>query len=675
MNVMLPYKPPWSRTARLRLTRSLLLFLILIAFARLAFRLDAKSLWWDESLSLQRAESGWSALIAGHIGLTDGSNIIPTLDQHPFAFFALLGVLIRIAGSSEFVLRFPSVMAATLLVPMCWTLARCLVRQRALPATTPMVAALLAAINPFYLWYGQEARMYTLVALLALCSTYLLLRWAEAGSPRAAYLWLLSYAVVAALLFSTHFLALLILPVQVIVVFDRRARRNIRLAALAVVTMGALGTIWVALNYLSRQGQGWGSNFTALRLAVLIPDLVNAFSLGLSVDARTVRWLDLLFAGLALLGFLWCRRPGHQRAERTWLLPLLVIVPILELEVVQRLQPVYMNARHMSLISGAFLLAVSGGLAWLWEERRWAGAGVGAVLLVASVYSSINYYALPVYDKDDIRGLGQYLRQQIQPGDLVLLNPPEMMRLWRYYLPLDAAPTGSGIEYQGVPLLVGSMADSADRMQALSSRHRRTWVVNSGMVPLNALLEPAREWPISHLFQVKQVPFHSSTSFLELRLFLPQPPVFQKLPAAPQRPLDAMFGLDVRLAGIDIGEPLFAGGAVPVTLYWQPLAPPKQRLKYILRLSRRKPDGQWQDVAITEREPYDGALPTTTWQTGQTIVEYSELEIPAHAGATPGPYRLTVQMYDAATGQKLPANASGIEVNHGDESLVLSYAK
>ncbi len=672
MKVMLPYVPQ-SRAGHLRLTRSLLLLLILIAFTRLTFRLDAKSLWWDESLSLQRAESDWSTLLTGEIGLTDGTNVAPTLDQHPFAFFALLGVLVRTAGKSEFALRFLSVMAATALVPMSWALAHYLMRRRALPPATPMVAALLATINPFYLWYGQEARMYTLVPLLALCSTYLLLRWAEAGSRRDASYWLLSYVVAAGLLFSTHFLSLLILPVQIVLIFDRLARRNIRLAILTVVTLGAFGATWVAINYLARQGPGWGSNFTALSLRLLVPDLVNAFSLGLSVDPRAVWWLDLLYAGLALLGLFWCWRPGHRRAEYAWLLPLLVIIPILELEVVQRFQPIYMNARHMSLISGAFLLAVGAGLAWLWEKRRWAGAGVGAVLLVASVYSSMNYYASPVYDKDDIRGLGQYLRRQIQPGDLVLLNPPEMMRLWRYYLPLDEAPSGSGIGYQGVPLLAGSMADSANRMQVLSSQHRRTWVVNSGMVPLNALLAPTREWPTSHLFQVKQLPFHSSTSFLELQLFLPRPPVFQELPIAPQRRLDATFGTEVRLAGIDIGEPLFAGGAVPITLYWQSLAQPKQQLKYIVRLSARKPDGQWQTVAITEREPYDGALPTTAWQTGQTIVEYSELEMSAHGGTTPGPYRLTVQMYDAASGKMLPANTSRVEVNHVDESLVLPY--
>ena len=52
--------------------RWLLLFLILAAFGRLVWQLDLKTLWWDESLSLQRAESGWIDLLLGRITIVDG---------------------------------------------------------------------------------------------------------------------------------------------------------------------------------------------------------------------------------------------------------------------------------------------------------------------------------------------------------------------------------------------------------------------------------------------------------------------------------------------------------------------------------------------------------------------------------------------------------------------------
>ncbi|MBX3000037.1 MAG: hypothetical protein KF893_16065, partial [Caldilineaceae bacterium] len=150
------------------LVRLIVLLLLLMTFARLVWRLDANNLWWDESLSLARAESDWLKLLRGQIDMFDGATIIETTDQHPFGFFVVLGMLLRLAGDSEFVLRFPAVMAATLLAPMLWTWARYGVRHGFLPIATSLIALILTAWNPFYLYYGQEARMYTLLALLAL---------------------------------------------------------------------------------------------------------------------------------------------------------------------------------------------------------------------------------------------------------------------------------------------------------------------------------------------------------------------------------------------------------------------------------------------------------------------------------------------------------------------------
>ncbi|MCB9156182.1 MAG: hypothetical protein H6645_03590 [Caldilineaceae bacterium] len=93
--------------------RILLLLVILLAFGRAMLWLDAKALWWDESLTLQRAESDWGALLRAQLMIDDNVAQWPTTDQHPFTFFVLVGILIRLAGDSEFVLRFPSVMAVT----------------------------------------------------------------------------------------------------------------------------------------------------------------------------------------------------------------------------------------------------------------------------------------------------------------------------------------------------------------------------------------------------------------------------------------------------------------------------------------------------------------------------------------------------------------------------------
>ena len=68
---------------------------------------------------------------------------------------------VRLFGTSEFAVRLPSLIAGVALVPsMCWV-GRVLYDRR-----TGWVAAVLAAIAPFGVWYSQEARMYSLFMLV-----------------------------------------------------------------------------------------------------------------------------------------------------------------------------------------------------------------------------------------------------------------------------------------------------------------------------------------------------------------------------------------------------------------------------------------------------------------------------------------------------------------------------
>ena len=267
-------------TGRHRALRPMLLLLILLAFTRLVWDLGAKELWLDEAFSLQRAESNWSALLTGYLPLTDGVRSVDTTDQHPFAYFVFLGLLVRTVGISEFALRFPSLIAATLLVPAAWALARRLARTHALPSAAPLWVMSLVAINPFYLWFGQEVRMYAQVALLALLSTYLLLRWADTPPPWRRS-WLAGYVLTLFLLVTSHYFAVLILPMHAWIVFQTLGQRSRRRALLITAAWSAVALIpgVVALWLLARD-PGAGANWSSISLRTLVPDLVNAFQPG-----------------------------------------------------------------------------------------------------------------------------------------------------------------------------------------------------------------------------------------------------------------------------------------------------------------------------------------------------------------------------------------------------------
>lgn len=107
--------------------------------------LDAKALWWDESLSLQRAEQALPELLRGVSWIRDGFSDLRTIDQHPPFSFLLQGGLLRLAGDSDFVLRYVSAMAATLMVPALWVLRAPWRGAGVLPGAAPGFAVLPGA--------------------------------------------------------------------------------------------------------------------------------------------------------------------------------------------------------------------------------------------------------------------------------------------------------------------------------------------------------------------------------------------------------------------------------------------------------------------------------------------------------------------------------------------------
>jgi hypothetical protein len=269
--------------------------LILLAYAHVVFQLDAKAFWWDESLSLQRAEQSLPDIVRGVLWIRDGFSSLLTIDQHPFFSFLLQGALIRTAGESEFVVRYGAVLGATLLAPALWVLARWLVRRSVAPPATPWVAVLFGAISPFMLWYGQEARPYALWAALAVLTTYLALRATE--NRRLDGRFAAGFVAAEAVFLTTHYYAVLLLPVHALILFAWLARRNLARALLAAAVLLVMGSLVGAYGAYTIFAQGGGQNFASLSLAMLVPDLLNAFSLGLSVDLHAVSPIPFGFLG------------------------------------------------------------------------------------------------------------------------------------------------------------------------------------------------------------------------------------------------------------------------------------------------------------------------------------------------------------------------------------------
>jgi hypothetical protein len=321
------------------------------------------------------------------------------------------------------------------------------------------------------------------------------------------------------------------------------------------------------------------------------------------------------------------------------------------------------------------------GLGVLWQARGWLAAPMAALLIAGASYSTVNYYTQEEYTNDDLAGVGRHLAGRVAEGDLLLLKPPFSWRIFDYYLPtarVDAAiGQGAHLGRLGAPRLVYDWDFREAELAAVTPDYRRIWLVTLGTHPYLDLEDRVEAWLDEHLFQVQSLTYFSH-SRLRVTLYLPEVPVTWEAPVM-QHAHGATFGAadgeQIRLAGYDVGagaheglQPmLYEGIALPVTLYWQTLQETDRRYKYILRLARVD-NGDAPQIgevmSLTEREPYDGAIPTIFWAPGQTIAEMTELPPPGWNAAwnavreNPAHFRLALEVYDGETLEKLPVTAT-----------------
>ncbi len=140
---------------------------LLLALGLRLYHLDAQSLWNDEGTSVALAQRDL-ATIARHA----------SYDIHPPLYYFLLHGWVAVAGTSEAAVRSLSMLAGVALVAGVWALAR-----RLAGPTVAALAALLAAVAPFQVYYSQEARMYIWAALFALLATIAFERLLRGGDP------------------------------------------------------------------------------------------------------------------------------------------------------------------------------------------------------------------------------------------------------------------------------------------------------------------------------------------------------------------------------------------------------------------------------------------------------------------------------------------------------------
>ncbi len=675
---------PALRQSQITWSRWFVVACILLAFTRLVFDLDAKPMWWDESLSLQRSEQAWGDLLRGKLALWDGEMERLTWDQHPFAYYVLLGLLLRLAGDSVFVLRFLSLLCATLLVPAVYGFARFLEAKSLVPRHTGYWATGLAALNPFVLWYGQEARPYALWMLASLAAFWFFWEWQDSwdltqGKFRHSRRWCVLYLFCMVLALATHFYAIMMIPIHGLFVFVRLHRLDRKLAVelmtFLLVLTGAL--VFLVFRYIMSQ-PGAGTNYPSMGILAILQEIFHAFGTGLSTRMEQIGWLDLLFQGLVVYGIWYAVRSPAQRKQQGWYLGAFLLIPVVGLFAVSLLQPNYMAARHHGQLAGVYIILVASGLAALAGFHRRATVVCGLLLLGGTLYSSYRYYEAPPFSKapDYAHVSDDYLEDALREGDLVIFRGPNSWRLFRYYFPIEelerARDAGVHIDWKALPHIRKQenwFVTVPDRLEALTPDYARVWLVEDRTLPYEDPRHEVLSWLRENMHTAREWGFYHPNSSLSLFLFLPEDPnPLAAVPDLPGAAIGATFGETLRLTHLEVGARLWRTSDVPLTLYWEILEVPPAPYRYIVWLVEERADGTRVKLPHTEQA---GTFPTAADPRGPVIMDFSHVEAPVQL-APDSQYLLHVMLYEPATWTKVPVtDAVGYEVKADEPALII----
>lgn len=436
------YEPYW-----------LILCLLIGAGLRL-FRLEAQSLWSDEGLQYY---------VASAPSLEIFWERVESRTFHPALSFLISRASIQI-HDSDFFLRLPSVLFGVASMLLVYGLVRKLTS-----VSVALAAVWVFAISPFHIWYSQEARMYAPLLFIALLSTLVFLRAAEA---RRWYWWVLYAGTLAAGLYLHVFIVLQILVHGLwLLVAYRHAwlafcGTGVVTAALAFPVVSPWGAYvlrrvspglveGVAVASGKRMVVGWEGVFYALYA------YGAGFSLGPSLEELHISrsgaallpyWpiiaaVGLVYGGLLCVGLF--SLPKRHSWRLTWQCLIAFAAPILGAVLMTAVSSFSFNVRYTIIVFPYFCLLLGVAVVCLGRQRIWLGAVALLAVVCLSAFSLANHFGEPRYGKTDLRGAVAQWRAADAPGVLLSVSPSGGVRdtVNRYLSPAERGhhtPLGGG---------------------------------------------------------------------------------------------------------------------------------------------------------------------------------------------------------------------------------------
>ena len=631
--------------------------LLLAAILRF-YRLSSQSLWADEGNSVALARRGFVEIAQR-----------TAFDIHPPFYYWLLKIWITVFGDSEIGLRSLSVVLGILLVFLIGVLGTRLFGPR-----VGLIAAFIAALSPFQIYYSQETRMYmllTILGALAVLVTLVILKSYSNGSSIKTAGIIYTLTVTAGL--YTHYAFPLILVIVNLTAFlwlwqtrriQPRRSRFIPWLVLQIIPF-LLYLPWLPTAW--RQLTTWPSEKQADSFLTILETVSTTLLFGLSWPfERGLLAIAILTGTLLITLWLaikkyWTTTIPAAHAQETvspglglLLLWLWFLLPVGLTSLI--FSPAFLKFLLVATPPLAMLMAlVIGWLAYLANQtgramnRRISTTIVGylgsslllAVVAGASLISLYHYYNDPTYARDNYRGIANFIRAVGGPDDAVILNAEGQQDVFNYYYeqaqtaeaPVFPLPRQRPLVEAATQAELEAIARDADNVYAVY------WATQQA--DPNGLIEG---WLDNRLFKA------TDRWFGNVRL------ASYATPLADQEiiPINYQLGEHIRLTGFAFSSAQVKPGEImQVVLVWETDAPLSNNYTVF---------GQVLDQAnhLVGQRDAPPIIPSSQWPVGESVSDGHGIFI--EPGTPPGPHRLIIGLYDSLTGQRLPTTkADGTE--------------
>lgn len=465
------------RFLRLHLANKIMLLIVLLGFALRVYRLEFQSFWYDEILTV---------FTTAVLSMSEMLDIVIFGERNHMPLYFLVMQSWSDIGTSEFVIRFFSVIWGTISIPLIYSLGRFIGGR-----IVGLVAGFLLAVTPFHIWYSQEARMYSLAPALVIVVHWFLFRAVRFDRGLD---WI-GYAISMLIAVYTHYFALLILAAHYVFFafhYGRIKNKFFRwlLAAGAVtVLFGIWGIYIVLLGGFSEAPISWISTagwsepiFTIL-----------SFAVGPAVNPQNVIFYAVPTIYLAAIGvcFIVIARRKNSATELLesdayWASRLLLIWLIVPLAItffisfnwsVPGQRSIYVD-RYLIIILPAVLLCAAWGIVTLIRRtnKPWILPATLTIISIIIALSLYRMYHASQYARPDWRHALSWLIEESDSGDVILGSPLELPPIFYY-------------TDQEVPFIVLPNTDSApeskerfeiamaDQISALAEDRDRAWLI------------------------------------------------------------------------------------------------------------------------------------------------------------------------------------------------------